>query len=102
MLTLKDFRCTSCGHEYEDLVDADEISSCPKCPGVGKTVILTAPRLDPNMDTPDARAEWRRQAERRGRGADMTAANKTVEDEGLRRKAHQERADRGENPIITS
>jgi hypothetical protein len=44
----------------------------------------------------------RRAMEARGRGKDMTAANKTVEDYQTQADAHAKRAVYGENPIITT
>lgn len=90
-----------CGNYFEALSRMDERHDEP-CPDCGGTALMKIEpiRLDPNMDTPGANFKWRKQAERRGRGADMTTANKNVEDYVLRRDAHSKRVANGEGKII--
>jgi putative FmdB family regulatory protein len=28
---IREFECQSCGHEFEELVEKDEVPPCPKC-----------------------------------------------------------------------
>lgn len=99
-MLLYSYRC-DCGNLFEALSRMDERHEepCPVCDGTALMKIEPI-RIDPNMDTPGARYTWRKQAERRGRGADMTSANKQVEDYVLRRDAHGKRVANGEGKII--
>lgn len=103
-MPMYDYRCENCKHEFEDMTPMawSAWTACPKCEGTAQKVILSAPRIDPNADLPSQRALWRRKAEERGRGKDMTSANKEVGDEATLRQAHAKRAAMGENKIITS
>lgn len=107
-MPMYDYVCRSCAHKFEDIqsVSLRETSVCPACESTAAMVIRVAPRLDPRMGLdpgfPSAYAKWRVNAERRGRGADMTAANKTIQDESIDRDAHAVRKRLGETPVITS
>lgn len=103
-MPLYDYRCDPCDREFEDMRPMAErhTTECGECGGEAQMVIRKLPVIDPNADLPTARADWRKRAEERGRGKDMTAANRRVDDEATLRSAHQERARRGENPIIVS
>lgn len=103
-MPLYDYRCDPCDREFEDIRPLAErhTTDCGECGGTARLVVRTTPRIDPNADLPDARRKWRENAERRGRGADMTAANKRVDDDSTLREAHRRRAQRGENPIIVT
>lgn len=102
-----DYACAACGNVFEAFakIDDRETAVC-SCGATAQSVILRAPRLDSKMgldpDFPSAAAKWRAAAERRGRGQDMTAANKTVQDESIHRDAHAARASIGKNPVIFS
>lgn len=54
------------------------------------------------MDTPGARMKWRKDAERRGRGADMTRANREETSEETHRDAYNVRKALGETNITVS
>ena len=101
-MPLYDYKCSN-GHIFEALVKmADRKTSiCQHC-GESANLLPSAPRIDPNADLPGARMSQRRRMEERGRGRDMTSANKTVADETVVRDAHAARQKRGENPIISS
>lgn len=100
-----DYRCPN-GHEFDDLrpMALRETAEC-ECGEMARQVIVAAPRLDPKMGLdpgfPTAYANFRKAAEARGRGKDMTRANKTA-GEQVQREAHAQRAARGENPITVS
>lgn len=101
-MPIYEYKC-DCGYKFEDLQRMSERhqAECIVCGKFAKQVV-SAPRIDPNADLPGARMVQRRKMEERGRGKDMTSANKTVEDEGIDRQAHAQRAARGENPIYKS
>lgn len=101
-MPMYEYKC-ECGNAFEDLnrIAERHQAECLLCGRMAK-VIMSAPRIDPNADLPGQRMKWRKGAERRGRGADMTAANRTVADESVERNAHARRAARNENPIISS
>ena len=103
-MPMYDYRCLDpkCGHVFEDLrpVDARTTAGCPKCHCLSKQLISAA-HINPNSDLPGLRMKQRKGMERRGRGADMTNANRTVTDEQTARDAHAKRQARGENPIIS-
>jgi putative FmdB family regulatory protein len=102
-----DYACPACGNVFEasSRVDDREYSTC-SCGAKAKSVILKAPRLDSRMGLdpsfPSAAAKWRAAAERRGRGEDMTSANKDVQVESIHREAHEQRALLGKNPVTVS
>ena len=101
-MPLYEYRC-ECGSLFEDLntIANRHHAECLLCGRMAKMKV-SAPRIDPNADLPGARITQRRKMEERGRGRDMTAANKTVTDEQTMRDAHAKRQARGENPIISS
>lgn len=100
-MPMYDYQCPN-GHEFEDMqsIANRHTAPCRECGEEAKMVMRTGPRIDPNADLPGLRMQWRRKAEERGRGKDMTSANRTVSDEQTVRDAHAQRALRGENPII--
>lgn len=106
-MPMYDYRCPN-GHEFEEMnsVAQREHAECFSCGKIADKVILTAARIDPKMGLdpsfPGMYAKWRKDATARARGKDMTAANKTVEDEGIDRKAHADRTAYGEKKIIVS
>jgi putative FmdB family regulatory protein len=101
-MPMYDYRCPE-GHEYELIQKIAErlTSECPSCQATGDMIMITPPRIDPQMWTPSAMMNWRRKAEERGRGKDMTNANKTC-DETVQREADAVRRALGESKIITS
>lgn len=103
-MPLFEYDCQTCEEYSEHFTDLDwrDRLVCDKCGNRLSRIMLTPPRLDPNMDTPSARQTWRENAERRARGADMTSANKHYDDESAHREAHAKRAARGETPIVVS
>lgn len=101
-MPLYEYKC-ECGHKFEDLntVANRAKAECLHCGRMANQVV-SAPRIDPNADLPGARMQQRRKMEERGRGKDMWSGNRETADEGVLRKAHADRAKRGENPIIKS
>jgi len=101
-MPMYDYKCSK-GHTFEAMERMDDrhTSTCREC-GESAKMLVSAPRIDPNCDLPGARMVQRKKMEERGRGRDMTSANKTVADEAVVRDAHAARQARGENPIISS
>jgi putative FmdB family regulatory protein len=101
-MPIYDYKC-ECGYGFEDLnrISERHQAECIRC-GKMADLKIAPVRLDPNMDTPGMRMKWRKAAQRRARGADMTAANKTVEDEGVLRQTHLDRKIKGGGTITTS
>jgi len=97
-----EYKC-ECGYEFEDLnrISQRHQAECLRCGKMAKMRISPV-RLDPNMDTPGARMAQRRAMERRGRGRDMTSANKDVQDDQIRRDSWQRRRDMDEGKLIVS
>lgn len=98
-MPLYEYECPN-GHRFEDLqtMANRHHAECMNC-GKMADMKISPVRLDPNADLPSARDTWQRKASERGRGKDMTSANKTVESESIDREAHAQRAALGENPI---
>jgi len=107
-MPLYDYECRDCGSEFEAMryVEDRHTIKCNRCDGTGVMVMKTAPRLDPKMGLdpsfPTAAFKWRASAERRGRGEDMTSANKDVADDGILRDAHADRAKLGKNKVFVT
>ena len=101
-MPLYDYECPK-GHQFEEMntVADRATATCTECGAIAGKRMVRPPRLDPFMPTPGAMMKWRKDAERRGRGADMTQANRTC-GEQVQREAHAVRQALGENPIITS
>jgi putative FmdB family regulatory protein len=97
-----EYKC-ECGYKFEDLNRMSERhqAECIACGKFAKQVV-SAPRIDPNADLPGARMVQRRKMEERGRGKDMWAGNRNIDNEAIDREAHAKRAARNENPIIKS
>lgn len=102
-----DYRCPN-GHEYEGMntIKNRHKHECFACGKMGDKVILNAPRIDEakmGLDPgfPDAYARFRKKAEARGRGKDMTHANKGVSDD-IARDAYNVRKALGETNITVS
>ena len=102
-MPMYDYRCPN-GHEFEDMntIANREKAECFHCGAMADQVLVNAPRLDPNMDTPGARMTFRRKAEERGRGKDMWAGNREVTEESTVKDAYDVRKALGETPIITN
>lgn len=104
-MPLYDYRCPN-GHEFEAQQPVADRNQCGcKCGESANLVVLSTPRLDPKMgldpDFPSAAAKWRKGVERRGRGADMTSANREVS-EDVDREAYAQRKAMGEGKITVS
>jgi len=101
-MPMYNYRCPK-GHQFEALetMANRQKSECFTC-GAIANMVISAPRLDPNMDTPGARMSQRRRMEERGRGKDMWSGNRESADLDIAKKAHADRAKRGENPIIST
>lgn len=101
-----DYRCPE-GHEFEEMnsVANRHKAECFYCGKMADKVIINAPGLDPKMgldpDFPTAAARFRERGERRARGRDMTAANKTVSDD-IARDAYNVRKALGETNVTVS
>lgn len=71
---LYDYRCTKCGHEFEDerTVEKRHTSKCPECGKKAKKVILRAPDLDPRLgvspDFPSMARKWERKQRMKAAG----------------------------------
>lgn len=98
------YHCANCKSRFEDLntIANRHTSECLYCGKRAEKVIDQAPRIDPNMDTPGARMKFRKDAMKRGRGADMTDANRSVEDYATRESAWHARQVNGEGKTIVS
>ena len=102
-MPMYDYKCDLCYSDFEEMssVENRATAHCYECGAQASKVMINPPRLDPNMDTPGARMRWKVGAQRRGRGRDMTSANRTVQDKDVDEHAHSLRAAHGENPYIT-
>ena len=100
-MPMYNYRCPK-GHQFEamETMANRHRSECFSC-GAMADMVISAPRLDPNMDTPGARMKQRQGYLNRARGKDMWSGNRTSTDEGVDRDAHAKRAERGENPIYS-
>jgi putative FmdB family regulatory protein len=97
-----DYRCKN-DHRHEELrkiADRKDAAECPEC-GESADFVLTAPRIDPRMFTPGAMMKWRKGAEARGRGKDLTYTDRTENSDDIMRDAHNVRKALGETKIIT-
>ena len=77
-MPLYEYKC-ECGNRFEDLnsIANRHRAECIHC-GKMADKVQTPINIDPNADLPGAHLKWQKAAGRRGRGTDMTAANKTV------------------------
>lgn len=102
-MPMYDYRCPECGAEFETIQPMAERSTaeCGEC-GATANQRISPTKLDPFMDTPGARMKWRKDAERRGRGADMTRANREETSEETHRDAYNVRKALGETNITVS
>jgi putative FmdB family regulatory protein len=100
-MPLYDYKC-ECGAKFEDLntIANRHLAECLLCGKMAK-VCISPVRIDPMMDCPGARMTERKAMERRGRGTDMTEANRTVTDYDTQSDAHAKRKIHGENPIVS-
>ena len=90
-MPLYEYKC-ECGNRFEDLnsIANRHRAECIHC-GKMADVVVSPVTIDPFADLPGQRMKWQKAAQRRGRGADMTAANKTVEDYEVHETAHRNR-----------
>lgn len=98
-MPMYNYRCPK-GHEFEALETMANRarSECFSC-GAIADMVISAPRIDPNMDCPGAKMKFRKDAERRGRGADMTRANREDTSEDTHREAWNRRQAMGETRV---
>jgi len=82
-MPLYDFRCRTCGHEFEALVRAADSPSCPECRGVDLERLLSTFALS---------TDERRQAAARDARKRQVRANrdKVIADEEYRQKHDKE------------
>jgi len=101
-MPMYDYTCSN-GHTFEAMNKVvDRATSTCECGEIGKQRMINPPVLDPKMWTPGMMMKWRKDAERRGRGTDMTRANREQNSEQTHREAHAKRQAMGENPIVTN
>lgn len=101
-MPMYDYQCTECNYEYEELRKMEDRALarvCPSCKNAFTLKKVSAPRIDPNMDCPGAKMKFRKDAERRGRGADMTRANREDTSEDTHREAWNRRQAMGETRV---
>ena len=56
-MPIYEFRCTACGHEYEELLfDPDEVPSCPSCCCAEVERLMSEYAIPPKIEGPDLRA----------------------------------------------
>jgi putative FmdB family regulatory protein len=106
MLRMYDYHCDGCGAEFEALIDTADRNSAPcECGQSARLVVRRGPALSSKMgldpDFPTAAARFRRKGEERGRGKDMTQANRTC-GEDIQKDAWKVRKALGETPITVS
>lgn len=54
---VRDFVCENCGHEWEDLLNGEDHSKCPKCGTVNRYTISATPIAAYSARSPENRAE---------------------------------------------
>jgi putative FmdB family regulatory protein len=74
-LLMFDFECTSCGHQFEDLVKSDVYAvNCPECDGAGSRTISPVRSdwrtMGLDADFPSASDKWAKMQEQKARKED--------------------------------